>query len=80
MVLLTDIDQFENKAKEMLQAAPKKTRLSTKLKKTGPVFTLKVTDGTQTYKFKATKDVAVKRAQKVIASLMNMMTSTELLK
>lgn len=80
MVLLTDIDEFENKAKEMLKAAPKKTRLSTKFKKTGPVFTMKVTDGTQTYKLKATKDNAVKQAQKVITSLMHMMTSSELLK
>ena len=80
MVLLTDIDLFETKAKEMLTAAPKKTRFSTKYKKSGPVFTMKVTDGTQTYKLKVTKETAMKQSQKVITSLMHMMTSNDLLK
>ena len=79
MVFLNDIDQFEQKAKELFRVSPGKTRLSTKYKKTGPVFTMKVTDGKQCYRLKITKDAGVKQAQKVIASLMHLITSSELI-
>lgn len=79
MVLITDIEQFEQKAKEMFRKAPGKTRLSTKHKKKGPVFTMKVTDGTECFRLKITKEAGVKQAQKVIASLMHLITSSEML-
>jgi hypothetical protein len=79
MVLLTDIDAFEQNAIAMLRASPKKTRFTTKHRKTGPVFTLKITDGRQSYKMKITKQEGIRPAQKVIATIMHLMTSPELI-
>jgi len=79
MVKVTDIEAFEKAAKEMLKVSPKKTRLTTKFRKSVPVFTVKITDGRQCYKMKITKEQGVKAAQKVIVALMHMMTSSELL-
>lgn len=79
MVLITDIAEFENKAKEIIKNCPKKAKLSTKYRKEGPIFTMKVTDNKSCYKIKVTKDSTLKQAQKIIDVLMHMMVSSELL-
>jgi hypothetical protein len=78
MVLVTDIDAFEASAIAMVKASPKQTHLTTKFRKTGPVFTLKITDGRQCIRMKIMKTEGIRSAQKVIASLMHAMTSAEL--
>jgi hypothetical protein len=78
MVLVTDIEAFEASAIAMVKASPKQTHLTTKFRKTGPVFTLKITDGRQCIRLKITKTEGIRSAQKVIASLMHAMTSAEL--
>jgi hypothetical protein len=79
MVVVTDIDAFEASAIAMVKAAPKQTHLTTKFRKAGPVFTLRITDGRQSVRLKITKTEGIRSAQKVIASLMHAMTSAELL-
>lgn len=80
MVLLGTVEEFEAKAKDMILADPKKARLTTKYKKAEPVFVLKITDGKQTYKCEVTTEANLHKAQKLIASLMHLMTSPELMK
>ena len=79
MVLVNDLSTFEQKAKEIIRGNPKKAKLSTKYRKEGPIFTMKVTDNTKCYKIKISKDSTFKQAQKVIGTLINLMTSSELL-
>jgi hypothetical protein len=80
MVVITEIDVFEKTAKDMLKASPKATRLTTKFRRADvPVFIMKVTDGRHSCKMIITKEQGVKAAQKIIATLMHMMTSTDLL-
>jgi len=79
MVLIDDIDLFEVKAKDMIRNDPKKTRLTTKHKKEGPVFVMKVTNGKECYKIKIVKDQVLKQAFKIIAQLLHLMTSNELI-
>ena len=80
MVLIDDIDLFESKAKSMISSQPKKTRLTTKFKKEGPVFVMKVTNGPETYKIHIVKEQTLKHSQRLIAQLMHLMTSPELMK
>lgn len=79
MVLLTKVEDFEGKAKEMIKRAPKKARLTTKYKKAGPVFVMKITDGKECYKVNIVEESDFKQSQKIIAQLMHLMTSTELM-
>lgn len=79
MVLLTDISQFEQKAKEMIQAEPKKARLTTKYKKNTHVFVMKIFDGKEAYKIHIIKENDFKASQKLISSLLLLMTSESLL-
>jgi hypothetical protein len=79
MVLVTDLSVFEQRAQEMIRQSPKKTRLTTKIRKSPPVFTMKVTNGPQCYKIKITKEVTIKLAQRVIGTLTGLMTSNDLI-
>jgi hypothetical protein len=79
MVLLTDIDAFEQKAKELVRKYPKAARFTTKFRKSVPVLTLRLTNGRETYKMRIAKDSMVRQVQKMIASLMHLMASNELL-
>ena len=79
MVLLTNIDEFETKAKELIKNAPKKARLTTKYKKEQQIFEMKITDGKDCYKIKIDKESQFRQSQKIIAQLMHLMTSNELM-
>ena len=79
MVLLTNIEEFETKAKELIKHSPKKARLTTKYKKADHIFVMKITDGAQCYKIKIDKESQFRQSQKIIAQLMHLMTSSELM-
>lgn len=79
MVHLTDINQFEQKAKEMIQADPKKTRLTTKYKKDTHIFVMKIFNGKEAYKIHIVKENDFRASQKLISSLLLLMTSESLL-
>lgn len=79
MVLLTNISDFESKSIEIIRKSPKKARLTTKFRRQTPIFELKITDGKSCYKIKLTKDNDIKKAQKLIASITHLMTSSELM-
>jgi hypothetical protein len=74
MPLLTDIEVFERTAVEMYHASPKKTLFSTKYRRTGPAFTMKITDGTHCFKIKVVKQDGIRAAEKVVATIMHLMT------
>ena len=79
MVLLTNITDFETKSIDIIRKSPAKARLTTKFRRQTPVFEMKITDGKVCYKIKLTKDNDIKKAQKLIASITHLMTSTELM-
>ena len=79
MVLLTNISDFESKSIEIIRKSPKKARLTTKFRRQTPIFELEITDGKSCYKIKLTKDNDIKKAQKLIASITHLMTSSELM-
>ncbi|EAY18360.1 hypothetical protein TVAG_045620 [Trichomonas vaginalis G3] len=79
MVLLTDIKVFEEKAKEMIQADPKKTRLTTKYKKDSHIFVMKIFNGKDAYKINIEKENDFKESQRIISSLLHLMTNEKLI-
>lgn len=79
MVLLTNISDFETKSIDIIRKSPKKARLTTKFRRQTPVFEMKITDGQSCFKVKLTKDNDIKKAQKLIASITHLMTSSEIM-
>lgn len=79
MVLIKDIKVFEEKAKEMIQTDPKKTRLTTKYKKDSHVFVMKIFNGKDAYKIDIETENDFKESQRIIASLLHLMTNEKLL-
>ena len=69
MVLLTDFQEFAQKATEMLKDLPTVTRITTKYRRAKRSLELKVTDNINTYRIKVTKEAQLQQALSFLSSM-----------
>lgn len=79
MVLIEKVSEFGSAAINMVKNKPKKTRLTTKFRKDKKVFVLKLTDGPETIKCNISNNADFDEAQKLISSLLHLMSDEALL-
>jgi hypothetical protein len=75
MVLITDLDLFQTQAEAMIRQFPAKARLTTKIRKSPPIFTMQITDGKLCYKMKITKDATMRAAYRVVHYLLRVLSN-----